>query len=90
MNHSDFYIGMEFFYRRREVAVHRYRLARCCSHFLGAAEMVNMHYDENKERHEQRFISTDPRDLSGPPYGVIEHVFDEYDLEGCYARPDEV
>lgn len=52
--------------------------------------MVRVHYDENGERSEERFISTDPRDLIGPPYGVAEYVFDEYDLEGCYSTADEV
>lgn len=27
--------------------------------------------------------SADPSWLNGPPYAVAEHVFDEYDLEGC-------
>lgn len=25
----------------------------------------------------------DLHDLNGPPYGVVEHVFDEYDFDGC-------
>lgn len=35
-------------------------------------------------------MSDDPRDLLGPPYGVVEHVFDEYGFGGCYATADEV
>ena len=49
-----------------------------------------VHYDANGERSEERFISTDPRELTGPPYEVAECVFDEYDLEGCYSTGDEV
>jgi len=26
---------------------------------------------------------TDPRNYNGPPYSIVEHVLDEYDLEGC-------
>jgi antitoxin ParD1/3/4 len=26
---------------------------------------------------------TDPRNYNGPPYSIIEQVFDEYDFEGC-------
>jgi hypothetical protein len=26
---------------------------------------------------------TDPRNYNGPPYSIVEQVFDEYDLEGC-------
>ena len=25
----------------------------------------------------------DPRNYNGPPYSILENVFDEYDLEGC-------
>jgi hypothetical protein len=57
---------------------------------LEPREMVRVHYDENGERHEERLISTDPRGLLGPPYRVAEHVFDEFDFEGCYATADEV
>lgn len=28
-------------------------------------------------------MSNDPRDLNGPPYDVVESVFDEYDFGGC-------
>jgi antitoxin ParD1/3/4 len=26
---------------------------------------------------------TDPRNYNGPPYSIVEEIFDEYDLEGC-------
>lgn len=26
---------------------------------------------------------TDPRNYNGPPYSIVESVFDEYDFEGC-------
>lgn len=29
----------------------------------------------------------DPSWFAGPPYAVSEHVFDEYDLEGCSLEP---
>jgi hypothetical protein len=57
---------------------------------LEPRETVRVHYDENRERHEERFMSNDPRDLLGPPYRVAEYVFDEYDFDGCYATADEV
>ncbi len=52
--------------------------------------MVRVRHDESGERIEERFTSTDPRDLVGPPYMIAEQVFSEYDLEGCYATADEV
>jgi hypothetical protein len=57
---------------------------------LEPREMVRVHYDENGVRHEEPFTSTDPRDLLGPPYSVVEYVFSEYDLNGCYATAEEV
>lgn len=51
--------------------------------------MVRLRHDESGERIEERFTSNDPRDLVGPPY-MIEQVFSEYDLKGCYATADEV
>ncbi len=29
----------------------------------------------------------DPRWYNGPPYAVVESVFDEYDIEGCESAP---
>lgn len=89
MKHSDFYIGIEFF-----TAAGKWRCTDVGSRVIVAIsldprEMVRVHYDEKKERHEERFLSTDPSDLSGPPYGVVEYVFDEYDLEGCNISPAE-
>ena len=31
----------------------------------------------------------DPRNYNGPPYSIVEHVFDEYDIEGCILSPDD-
>ena len=49
-----------------------------------------MRRSESGERIEEGFLSDDPRDFAGPPYMVAEHVFDEYDIEGCYTTADEV
>jgi hypothetical protein len=38
---------------------------------------------------QERSIGDAPADLRGPPYGVVETVCDEYDLECCYATPEE-
>jgi hypothetical protein len=89
MKHSDFHIGTEFFtaagkWRCTDVGT---RVILAIS--LEPREMVRVHYTENRERHEERFTSTDSRDLNGPPYAVVEHVFAEYDLEGCYATAEE-
>lgn len=90
MKHSDLYIGMEFFtgagkWRCTDIGT---RVIVAIS--LEPRETVRVHYDESGERHEERFMSNDPRDLLGPPYSVAEHVFDEYDFDGCYAAAEEV
>lgn len=89
MKHTDFHIGLEFFtgagkWRCTDVGT---RVIVAIS--LEPRETVRVHYDENGERREERFMSSDPRDLLGPPYSVAEHVFDEYDLDGCYTTADE-
>jgi hypothetical protein len=28
----------------------------------------------------------DERNYNGPPYSIVETVFDEYDFEGCYIK----
>jgi hypothetical protein len=52
--------------------------------------MIRVRRSESGERIEEGFLSDDPRDFAGPPYMVTEHVFDEYDIEGCYTTADEV
>ena len=44
--------------------------------------------DETK-RIQTSYISNDPRDLNGPPYGVVESVFDEYDIETCSIERED-
>ena len=90
MKYSDFHIGTEFF-----TATGKWRCTDVGTRVIVAIsleprEMVRVHYTEDRERHEERFISNDPHDLLGPPYGVVEQVFDEYDLEGCHATAEEV
>lgn len=31
----------------------------------------------------------DPGNYNGPPYSIVEHVFDEYDIEGCSLDPTD-
>ena len=90
MKHSDFQIGVEFFtpagkWRCTDVGN---RVIVAIS--LEPRETVRVTYSESGERSEESFISNDAQDLVGPPYSVAEHVFDEYDIKGCYATVDEV
>jgi len=90
VKHCDFEIGTEFFtvagrWRCTDVGT---RVVVAIS--LEPRDMVRVRWDERDERIEEHFTSDDPRDLVGPPYMVAEHVFSEYDFEGCYATADEV
>ena len=31
----------------------------------------------------------DSRNYNGPAYSIVEHVFDEYDIEGCSLDPTD-
>lgn len=83
MNHSDFKIGLEF-----KTAAGKWRCTDIGTRVITAIsleprDMVRSYVDESGEQVQEKYVSNDPRDLNGPPYSVVEHVFDEYDLEGC-------
>lgn len=85
MNHSDFSIGLEFWcgdrrWRCTDVGT-RVITAIC----LEPRNMVRSEPDPNDKakRILTECVSPDPRDLNGPPYGVAECVFNEYDMEAC-------
>lgn len=90
MNHSDFQIGTEFF-----TATGKWRCTDVGNRVIVAIsleprQLIRVNYSEIGERSEQNCASDDAHDLVGPPYSVAEHVFDEYDIEGCYASAEEV
>jgi hypothetical protein len=85
MHHRDFSIGSEFWcgdkrWRCTDVGT-RVITAIC----LEPREMVRGEVDPNDKTKwiQTKYLSTDFRDLNGPPYGVAESVFDEYDMEAC-------
>ena len=57
---------------------------------LEPRKLTRVHVDKAGKRVQKNVISNDPGDLTGPPYMVAEHVFDEYDLKGCYASAEDV
>lgn len=63
MEHSDFYIGCEFF-----TETGRYRCTDVGTRTIAAIRLDLDH---------------DPSWYNGPPYGVSEVIFDEYEIEGC-------
>ena len=90
MKHGDFQIGSEFYtstgkWRCTDVGT---RVIVAIS--LETRALVRMRRKETGEDVQESSASDDPRDLVGPPYMVVEHVFDEYSIDGCYATAAEV
>ena len=89
MQHCDFAIGLEF-----RCAEKRWRCTDVGTRVIVAISLeprdmarLEPGLNGNSKRIETRYASTDPRDLNGPPYGVAESVFDEYDVESCSLEP---
>jgi len=85
MNHSDFSIGLEFWCGDK-----RWRCTDVGTRVVTAIgveprDMVRSEVDPEDEtkRIHTTYVSTDPRDVNGPPYAVVESVFDEYDIVAC-------
>ena len=86
MNHSHFSIGgLEFWCAGKRWLCADIGTRVVVAISLEARDMTRSETDpgDKTKRIESRFVSNDPKDLSGPPYGVVEHVFDENDIEGC-------
>jgi len=85
MKHSEFVIGENF--------ICAGRVWRCTD--TGTRVIVAIRADYSDiTRHDGKQMRTESRELSkadfaGPPYGLAETVFDEYDIEACYINgPD--
>ena len=81
MEHADFSIGLTFWtateaWRCTDVGTRTIVAVK-----LGPRELVRRLEDGSLET----FVADDPALLNGPPYAIAEHVFDENDIEGCYA-----
>ena len=91
MNLQDFHIGLEFWcdgkrWRCTDVGS---RVAVAIS--IEPHEVVSVDIDpaDKSKRAERRYMSNDPSWLNGPPYGIVEHVFDEDDMVGCTLEQNE-
>lgn len=83
MEHRDFTIGCEFTcggnrWRCTDIGT-RVIVAIC----LELSEKVRAWQGEDGTWHQERYVSDDPSWFNGPPYAVVERVFDENDLGGC-------
>lgn len=52
-------------------------------------KVTHLEIDNNDPgiRTESNYISDDPSWFNGPPYPVVETVFDEHDMDGCSVTP---
>jgi len=87
MQHSDFNIGAEFWCGGRQW--------RCTD--IGRRTIIAIRVDrvevESGPPERRRILSRAEAEaegwFNGPPYAVVESVFDEYDLEGCSPEPEQ-
>ena len=91
MTPKDFRIGMEFWccgkhWRCTDIGSRVVIAISLAEHEVVSSERDP---DEPTRRIERRYMTNDPIWLDGPPYGVVEHVFDEDSLEVCSLNPDE-
>ncbi len=90
MEHVEFAIGLEFWcggkrWRCTDVGI---RVIVAIS--LEPHEVVSVEVDpsDKSKRTERRYVTEDPRWFHGPPYGIVEHVFDEDSQVGCSIDRD--
>ncbi len=91
MNHNEFSIGQDFWCGNRRWRCTDIGTRVVVAISLEPRDMVQVQVDpeDRTKRIQTRFVSDDPRDLNGPPYGVAEHVFDENDVEACSLTREE-
>jgi hypothetical protein len=88
MRHSEFSIGMTFF-----TAAGAWRCTDVGTRVIVAISLeprINVRSTRSGDGTftEEQCLSDDPADLAGPPYSVVETVFDEYELERCFTTRD--
>lgn len=89
MDHHEFRIGLEFF-----TATGRWRCTDVGSRVVVAISLephdVVLHRRQAQAggaTAQETVRTSDPSWFNGPPYAVVETVFDEYDLLGCSLEP---
>lgn len=85
MRHDEFSIGVEFWcggrrWRCTDVG-RRVIVAMCLEPHEVVTSMAN--------GRTSRTMTDDASWFAGPPHAVPEHVFDEYDIDGCSLSPDD-
>ena len=91
MTRDEFRIGLEFWcggkrWRCTDIGS-RVVVAIC----LEAHEVIEVENPAEQwgKVQERPYITDDPSWLAGPPYAVVEHVFDESSIQGCSLVPED-
>jgi hypothetical protein len=85
LEHSDFYIGREFWTETGRWRCTDVGTRTICAISLEPHEIVTLHEDGTQTRQ----ITDTPSLRNGPPYGIAECVFDESDFGALYASEAE-
>lgn len=90
MKHNEFHIGLEFWccgkrWRCTDVGSRTVIAISLEPHEVVQIERVGSSPEEVGER---RFMTNDPSWLNGPPFALVEIVFDEYSIEACSLSPE--
>jgi len=85
MKHEDFAMGLEFY-----TASGKWRCTDIGTRTIVAIRIDSFTKTEFLASGETRCeqVTDDQSWFIGPPYAVAEHIFDEFDVAGCYLEPD--
>jgi hypothetical protein len=91
MNLQDFHIGLEFW-----CAGKRWRCTDVGSRVVVAISLephevvrVGIDPDHNATCTQRRGMTDDPAWFNGPPYGIVEEVFDENSIVACSVGQEQ-
>lgn len=90
LTHDQFHIGLQFWCGNK-----RWRCTDVGSRVIVAISL-EPHEVRELERvagdpenvHARGLVTDDPGWLNGPPFAVVEYVFDEYSMDGCSRNPE--
>jgi hypothetical protein len=86
MKHSDFQIGAEFWCGGRQ-----WRCTDIGTRTIIAIRVDSVEVGSNAPELRRTLTRAEAEAegwLNGPPYAVLERVFDEYDQDGCSLAPE--
>jgi hypothetical protein len=97
MQHADFKIGEHFYTRTAGGQTRKWRCTDVGTRVVVAIRVdsaVISEHDFAARKSVSRIVSGAEADrlgwFDGPPYGVVEYIFDEDDFEGCALEPAEL